>query len=224
MSMWWKDKPGETWLPAIEVITRDRVMRKIVAGVGPCGLSPRTDYFVVLVQSILNQQVSIKAAEAMFIKLRAQMPTKRITPAGIHQLVTSGDEDRIRACGLSRQKRGYLVDLSTRFMDGSINPRTFAKRTDDELIEHLTQIKGIGRWTVEMVLMFALNRPDVWPVDDLGLRHSAMLHYGMNREDYDAIIALGERFRPYRTVAAWYLWRGKHLASSGSIGNRFDER
>ncbi len=212
MSMWWKDKHDDTWITAISAITRDKTMRKIVAGVGPCGLSKRTDYFVVLVQSILNQQVSIKAAEAMFIKLKSQMPAKRITPLNIHGFVTSGDEDRIRGCGLSRQKRGYLIDLSSRFLDGTVNPRRFSRSSDDELIAHLTEIKGIGKWTVEMVLMFALNRPDVWPVDDLGLRHSAMLHYGMDREDYEAIRELGERFRPWRTVAAWYLWRGKHLA------------
>jgi DNA-3-methyladenine glycosylase II len=210
--MWWKDKHDDRWHQAIVMITRDPTMKRIVAGVGPCGLSPRSDYFVVLVQSILNQQVSIKAAEAMFIKLKAQMPGKRITPRGVFGLVSSGDEDRIRGCGLSRQKRAYLSDLSARFINRSIRPRSFAQMTDEALIDHLTEVKGVGRWTVEMVLMFALNRPDVWPVDDLGLRHSAMLHYGHDRDDHLAMEALGDRFRPFRTVAAWYLWRGKHLA------------
>ncbi|GIW76408.1 MAG: DNA-3-methyladenine glycosylase [Phycisphaerae bacterium] len=212
MSMWWKDKSSDTWHEAIDRITRDRVMRQLVSAVGPCGLSPRKDYFVVLVQSILNQQVSIKAAEAMFLKLRSHMPGKRITPTGVYELITRGDEPTIRSCGLSRQKQSYLLDLSQRFINGSIQPRRFSQMNDDALIEHLTQIKGIGRWTVEMVLMFALNRPDVWPVDDLGLRHSAMLHYGLDRDDYEAMNRLGDRFRPYRTVAAWYLWRGRHLA------------
>lgn len=213
MSMWWKDKPGDTWCAAIDLITRDRVMRRLVSAVGPCGLAPRKDYFVVLVQSILNQQVSIKAAEAMFVKLRSRMPGKRITPAGVYELITRGDEQTVRSCGLSRQKQAYLLDLSQRFINGSVQPRRFPQMTDEDLIQYLTQIKGIGRWTVEMVLMFALNRPDVWPVDDLGLRHSAMLHYGLEREDYHAMERLGERFRPYRTVAAWYLWRGRDLAA-----------
>lgn len=217
MSMWWKDKPVDTWRPAIDHITRDRVMRRLVSAVGPCGLAPRKDYFVVLVQSILNQQVSIKAAEAMFVKLRSHMPRKRITPAGIYELITRGDEQTIRSCGLSRQKRTYLLDLSQKFINGSVQARQFARMTDEAMIECLTQIKGIGRWTVEMVLMFALNRPDIWPIDDLGLRHSAMLHYGLEREDYQAMEQLGERFRPYRTVAAWYLWRGRYLAEKKPV-------
>lgn len=214
MSMWWKDKHDDRWHDAIVAITCDRTMKRIVAGVGPCGLSPRTDHFVVLVQSILNQQVSIKAAEAMFIKLKSQMPGKRITPKGIFALVSSGDEDRIRSCGLSRQKRAYLLDLSTRFIDRSIRPSQFATMSNEALIEHLTRVKGIGRWTVEMVLMFALNRPDVWPVGDLGLRHNVMLHYGHDRQDLEAINRLGDRFRPYRTIAAWYLWRSKGVVKT----------
>jgi DNA-3-methyladenine glycosylase II len=125
-------------------------------------------------------------------------------------------EDRLRAAGLSRQKCAYLRDLAVRFVSGEIEPRALRRMSDDEVVETLTQVKGVGRWTAEMFLIFCLKRPDVWPVDDLGVLKGLQRLYRMRRlPRRDRAMRLGERWRPYRTVATWYLWRG---LDNGGIG------
>ena len=120
-----------------------------------------------------------------------------------------GDEELIRRVGLSRQKRVYVRDLAAHFADGRVRTRAFAKMDDEAIVQALIPINGIGRWTVEMFLIFCLNRPDVWPVDDLGVRKGAQREYGLGEMPTKKELAeMGERWRPWRTVAAWYLWRG----------------
>ena len=118
-------------------------------------------------------------------------------------------EEEVRRVGLSRQKRAYLIDLARHFVDGEIPTRSFAGMSDEQVIESLTRVKGVGRWTAEMFLIFVLNRPDVLPVDDLGLRESARRFYKLPaRPRAKELTALGEAWRPWRSIATWYLWRG----------------
>lgn len=208
--MWFDVEPSDKWADAIAHLSRDKVLRKIIAQVGPCTLRPRRDYFVKLVQSILSQQVSVAAAASMYRKLSGQFIGNKVTPADVVRFLTESEDDLIRSCGLSRQKRAYVLDLAQRFHEGTIPSRRFSRMTDEQLIENLTQIKGIGRWTVEMLLIFALNRPDVWPVDDLGLQAAIQKAYDLpQRPKAKEIITFGDKWKPWRSIATWYLWRSK---------------
>jgi DNA-3-methyladenine glycosylase II len=185
-------------------------MAKIIRRVGPCTLAPRRDYFVVLCKSIYTQQISTRIATILFNRFRDQFPLRRPTPGRVLKLLESrpADDELAKRVGLSRQKRTYVIDLSRHFLNGSIPTRRFASMDDEQIIESLTEVNGIGRWTAEMFLIFVLNRPDVWPVDDLGLREAYRIAYKLDeRPKPRELVELGERFRPWRTVATWYLWR-----------------
>lgn len=208
--MWFEPPPRDPdWSGALKHLRRDPVMRKLIARVGPCTLHPRRDYFVVLCKSIFTQQISTKVATTLFGRFRDQFPLRRPTPARVVHFLTNGNEQLIRTCGLSRQKRAYVLDLAKRFAAGEIPTRRFNRMSDADIIASLTQVNGIGRWTAEMFLMFVLNRPDLLPVDDLGLREGVKVAYGLKeRPGAKSLTDLGERWRPYRTIATWYLWRG----------------
>jgi DNA-3-methyladenine glycosylase II len=198
------------WKPALRHLRQvDPVMKKIITRVGPCTLSQRKDYFVVLCKSIFSQQISTKVATIMFGRFAARFPRRQPTPARVLAALSGEwDEATIRAVGLSRQKHAYLVDLAKHFLDGEIPTRSFAGMDDESIMEHLTRVKGIGRWTAEMFLIFVLNRPDILPVDDLGILESMRIQYKLPvRPTKKEAVALGEIWRPYRTVATWYLWR-----------------
>lgn len=189
----------------------DPVMRKIIARVGPCALAPRRDYFVVLCKSIYTQQISTRIATILFARFREQFPQKRPTPVRVLEMLNrrgGANDETIRRVGLSRQKKAYLIDLAQHFVDGRVPTRSFARMSDEQVIESLSRVKGIGRWTAEMFLIFVLNRPDVWPVDDLGLAEAVKVAYDLPaRPRPRELVAFGERFRPHRTLATWYLWR-----------------
>ena len=209
----WFEHPAEKnkWSKATRHLKRvDPVMKSIIARVGPCTLSPRRDYFVVLCKSIFSQQLNTTVAATLFGRFRDLFPRRRPTPLLVLKALSgSVDEQAIRHTGLSRQKRSYILDLAQHFMDGEIPTRSFAGMEDEQIIEHLTRVKGIGRWTAEMFLMFVLNREDLLPVDDLGLVESMRVHYSLpRRPNKEDAIALAQLWRPYRTVATWYLWRG----------------
>jgi DNA-3-methyladenine glycosylase II len=209
--MWFDDPPSDQWQLAVRHLARDPTLRSIIDKIGPCGLRPTRGHFAKLVQSILSQQVSVKAAASMYAKLASQMPGRRVTPTHLEAFLRTSDETLIRACGLSRQKRAYVTDLAERFARGSIRPARFASMSDDEIVAELTRIKGVGRWTAEMLLIFALNRPDVWPVDDLAIRESVMRHWPERFPERPAARALkdfADDWRPWRSIASWYLWRG----------------
>ena len=207
--MWFpKAADDDRWADAIKALRKDVVLRRLITQVGPCTLRPHRNYFTKLVQSILSQQVSVKAAASMFVTLKSRLPGKRVTPQSVLALVSSGDEELLRGCGLSRQKRTYLLDLSQRFVSGEIKPATFSRLSDDEIMAVLTPVKGIGNWTVQMLLMFGMNRPDVWPIDDLGLQEAIRIHFKLKERPTSKQIApMGDAWKPHRTVAAWYLWR-----------------
>jgi DNA-3-methyladenine glycosylase II len=206
----WFDPPSKSrdWSAARKHLCRvDPVMRQIIRAVGPCTLAPRRDYFVKLCQSIFTQQISTAVATVLFGRFRDQFPSRRPTPTAVLKFLKL-DDPIIRSVGLSRQKRSYIEDLATKWIDGHIPSRQFSSMDDEAIVQSLTQVKGIGRWTVEMFLIFCLNRPDVFPVDDLGVRKSAQLAYGLKSlPTKSELTDLGEKWRPWRTIATWYLWR-----------------
>jgi DNA-3-methyladenine glycosylase II len=183
---------------------RDPVLRDLMRAHGPCGLPARqhADPFKALTRAIVGQQLSAKAAATIFSRFEALFEAFP-TPAQV--LVVS--DDRLRGVGLSSQKLGYLRDLCTRILEGEL-PLDVLDRMDDEaVIERLTQVKGIGRWTAEMFLIFRLQRPDVLPVGDLGIVRAVQRAYRLRKAPSpDRLTRIGEAWRPYRSVACWYLW------------------
>ena len=176
---------------------------------GPCVLvttAPPDNMVACLAGAICSQQLSTKAADTIFRRLATQFGD------GVHvdvRLVDEASLESLRAVGLSWAKAGYLKDLAARALAGTIPSLSeLDLRSEDEIVAELTAVKGIGRWTVEMLLMFRLGRLDVWPVDDLGIRAGWTKLMGLEeRLTPKALTFEGERFRPYRSVAAWYLWR-----------------
>jgi DNA-3-methyladenine glycosylase II len=183
---------------------RDPVMRDLMRRYGPCGLASaqRTDPFVALAHAIISQQLSTKAAATIarrFDGLAGGTPT----PAA----VAARSDEELRAVGLSGQKVRYMRDLCARVLDGSLPLHAFDALSDEDVITALTSVKGIGRWTAEMFLMFRLHRPDVLPVGDLGIVKAVQRVYGLRTAPTAARLnRIGEPWRPYRSVACWYLW------------------
>jgi DNA-3-methyladenine glycosylase II len=183
---------------------RDPTLRRIIRDVGPCTLAPRRRYFAALCEAIASQQLSTKAAATIYRRFCEQFDRRTPTPPGLLAL----SDATLRGVGLSRQKVGYLRDLARKFADGTVPARRLAAMDDDAVIDVLTRVKGIGVWTVQMFLIFVLNRPDVLPVDDLGLRKAVQTHYRFRELPTAAELhAVAERWRPYRSIATWYLWQ-----------------
>jgi len=162
--------------------------------------------FDALAESIAYQQLSGKAAATIFGRVRALYPKRKwLDP---NQFLATPDET-LRAAGLSRAKTAALKDLAAKTIDGTVpSGRALIQMSDDEIIERLTTVRGIGRWTVEMLLLFDLGRPDVWPVDDYGVRKGFAKTFGRRKlPTPKQLVKFGEKWRPYRSVAAWYFWR-----------------
>jgi len=181
---------------------RDPVMGGIIRAYPRIALRSRGDPFQTLARSIVGQQISVKAAQSVWNRLVAAAPA--LTPGAMLALRTR----RLRVCGLSARKAEYVRDLARRFIDGTIHVHRWPQMDDEAVIAELVEVRGIGRWTAEMFLIFNLLRPNVLPVDDLGLRRAAALHYcGGEGVDAEGLRALGARWAPWRSVATWYLWR-----------------
>jgi DNA-3-methyladenine glycosylase II len=196
-----------------EVARRDPVMGGFIRRAGPMQLraSRGVDVFSALASSILYQQLAGKAAAAIhkrFVGLYAGTPTPQETlDMSIEQL---------RSAGLSGNKAAAIADLAAKVVDGTVPRDGWAKLSDDEIVERLSAVRGIGRWTAEMFLIFDLRRLDVWPVDDYGVRKGYASLYGLPElPKPKALQAEGERFRPYRTVAAWYCWHAVDTVTPG---------
>jgi 3-methyladenine DNA glycosylase/8-oxoguanine DNA glycosylase len=189
------------------LLRRDPVLAAIIRRHGPCGLGAardRFDHFEMLVRAIVFQQLSTKAATTIHSRLMGLMPGGRPTPAALAAL----DDARLRSVGISRQKGGYLKDLCLRVASGEVALDDLDAMADEEVIASLTRIKGIGRWTAEMFLIFRLQRPDVLPVGDLGILNAVQKAYRLRSSPKPArLVKLGEAWRPYRSIACWYLWR-----------------
>ena len=190
----------------------DPALAALIRRIGPCelGMRRRGRYFPALVEAIIYQQLSGKAAASILARFRALYSSQPGQPGGRFPTpaeVAGTSAQRLRTAGLSSQKISYLHDLSGRLVDGSFPLRRISAMDDEEVILRLTGIKGIGRWTAEMFLIFTLGRPDVFPATDLGIRKAVQQLYGHTellppRE----LTALAERWMPHRSVAAWYLW------------------
>jgi DNA-3-methyladenine glycosylase II len=189
--------------------TADPVMAQIIERVGPLQIARRPERFQALVRAIIFQQLAGAAAATIFNRFVAAVGGKRFpTPT---QVLAASDEV-LRAAGLSRGKLSYLRDLAAHVHQRRLDFHRFPRMTDDEIIVQLTRVRGIGRWTAEMFLMFNLGRPDVLAVDDLGLRNAATREYGLAAPiSAKELRELGERWRPYRTAAAWYLWQSMRI-------------
>lgn len=189
----------------------DSIMADAIKRVGPCTLVPDPDIFEALVDAIVSQQISVRAADAIVARLRAATPNQLITPAALILL----EHDALRAVGLSAPKARYIRDLTQRVVSGELNLVELDKLEDEEVIKRLVAVKGIGRWTAEMILIFALGRADVLPVDDLGLVESVREAYGLEaRPTSKEMLERGEIWRPYRTFATWYMWAVRRLAQN----------
>lgn len=191
------------WAEACEHLAkRDRVMKRLIPKFGNACLESRGDAFITLARSIVGQQISVKAAQSVWNRFEA-LP-RRVTPANVLKLKV----DDMRAAGLSARKVEYLVDLALHFSSGQIHVSQWKKMEDEAIISELVAIRGIGRWTAEMFLMFHLMRPDVLPLDDVGLINGISRNYfsgePVSRSDAREV---AQAWQPWRSVATWYIWR-----------------
>lgn len=194
-------------------------MGRLIHQVGPCGLKPRArrSPFESLARAIAYQQLHEKAAESILRRFIALFPGRRFPrPDDLLAL----EAHRIRRSGFSRAKVLALRDLAAKALDGTVPTGRAINRLDDnEIVKRLIEIRGIGRWTVEMLLIFQLGRPDVLPIDDFGLRNGFRVAYGRRSlPTPKEVLRYGERWKPYRTTAAWYLWRAADLVKNGKPG------
>jgi DNA-3-methyladenine glycosylase II len=181
---------------------RDKVLRKLIRDYPDAELGTRGDAFQTLCRSIVGQQISVKAAQSIWA--RFALAAGKMQPARVAAIPV----EVLRGCGLSGQKALYVKDLATHFHAGIVKPRRWARMDDEAIIEDLVRVKGIGRWSVEMFLIFHLMRPNVLPVDDLGLRRAMERAYNDGEPLTKAEMReLGARWAPWSSVATWYLWR-----------------
>ncbi len=197
--------PADPWEPAIlHLRAVDPAWSPIIDRIGPCQLRPRRDHFDTLVRAIIGQQISTKAAASIDARLRA-------LAGGSHHAETLLEfgEEALHGVGLSRVKARYVLNLADAVVSRRVRLHRLNALSDEEIVEQLTSVKGIGRWTAEMFLIFSLNRPDVLPVADLGVRVGLRNHFGLGELPKPRECeTLTEPWRPYRTVAMWYLWQG----------------
>jgi DNA-3-methyladenine glycosylase II len=192
------------WVEACaHLIKKDRVMRKLIPQFGDACLESRGDPFVTLARSVVGQQISVAAAQTIWDRF-AKLAKPKLTPAKVLKLKV----DDMRACGLSARKIEYLVDLALHFDSGSLSVKKWEAMDDEAIIAELVAIRGIGRWTAEMFLIFHLLRADVLPLDDIGLQRGISENYfsgePVSRSEVKEVAAA---WAPYRSVATWYLWR-----------------
>jgi DNA-3-methyladenine glycosylase II len=188
----------------------DSVLAGVIDGVGPCTLAPTGHSFATLAEAIVSQQISVQAAATILARLQATLGGG-VTPGA----VLASEDAALRAAGLSSQKVRYLRDLAVFAAEGEF--ARLPELDDEAAVAALTSVKGVGRWTAEIYLMFALGRPDVLPADDLGLRYAVRQFYDYAEAPPAKVVrAVGERWRPYRSVAAWYLWRGRRMLTAAS--------
>jgi DNA-3-methyladenine glycosylase II len=193
----------EYWLRAKRALgRRDPVMAGIMRAHPRIFLARRGEPFLTLARAIVGQQISVKAAQSVWQRFAACVG--EVSPEN----VLARDRKLLRACGLSDRKTEYIADLAQHFASGAIHVRRWPEMSDEDIIGELVEVRGIGRWTAEMFLMFSLLRPDVFPLDDLGLQKGIRVAYFRNRKvALSTMRRLGETWRPWRTVATWYLWR-----------------
>jgi DNA-3-methyladenine glycosylase II len=189
------------------LMRRDPILGGAIKRIGRCRMADRqrSDHLSALVGAIVSQQLSTKAAATIFGRFVALFPEGKIPSA---DAIAAQSDSALRGVGLSGQKVGYLRDLAARIADGRLDLDELERLSDEEVIERLTSVKGFGRWTAEMFLMFRLHRPDVLPAADLGIVNAIQRLYRLRkRPDAKRIVRMGESWKPYRSVASWYLWQ-----------------
>jgi DNA-3-methyladenine glycosylase II len=193
----------EYWNRAKRVLARrDPVMAAMMRAHPKIFLARRGEPFLTLARAIVGQQISVKAAQSVWDRVVACVG--EVTP----EKVLLKERPLLRACGLSGRKTEYIADLAQHFANGSIHVDRWPRMSDEDIIAELVEVRGIGRWTAEMFLIFSLLRPDVFPLDDLGLQKGIRLAYFRKRKvALSTMRKLGESWRPWRSVATWYLWR-----------------
>jgi DNA-3-methyladenine glycosylase II len=197
--------------PQTFLLEKDPILAKIITQTPSFKKTDwQQDVYLALLESIVSQQISVKAADAIFIKFRALFPDNYPDAT----LLMNKMEEELRAAGLSFQKIGYLRNVAVFHIERGIYFEQFQKLTDEEIVQYLIPIKGVGRWTVEMLLMFVLDRPDVFPIDDLVIRQKMIRAYQVTnelkgRELYKTLHEIAEKWRPHRSTACRYLWRWK---------------
>lgn len=204
--------PQPEWTEALEhLCANDPKLAALIAQVGPCTIQIPHQFsiFYSLARSIVYQQLAGAAAAAIMGRVEALFPKGRMTPAAL--LAT--EETTLRSAGLSQNKLLALRDLASKCLDGTVpNKRALARMTDEEIIERISQVRGIGRWTVEMMLLFRLGRPDVLPVDDYGVRKGMQRLYKMRElPNKEAMRRRARKWHPWCSIASWYMWRCAEL-------------
>ena len=197
-------KPPKYWAKAKKILSKkDKVMKKLILNYKDGNLITRNDVFFSLCKSIIGQQISVAAANSVFLRSQKKCNNK-INAKTVNRLSFSS----LKACGLSRQKVKGIKDLAKRTLDKTFRPSLIKKMTDEEAIEYLSDLKQIGRWSAEMILLFTFNRSNIWPLQDIGLLRAISNNY--NKKYFPPkkfLDKLHKNFTPYCSVATWYLWR-----------------
>jgi len=191
---------------AIKHLNTDPIIANLIKTLAPIEHKPEADFYLTLLRSVVGQQLSVKAAATIYQRFINLFPSGYPNPEEVLLQPT----ELLRGVGLSGQKAGYVRAVAEFKLSGELEPEVISHLEDEALIKHLTKIKGVGRWTAEMLLMFALNRPDVLPLDDLGIQNAFKKHYNLT-EEKKALQArmqeIAESWKPHRTLACKYLWR-----------------
>ena len=196
-------------------------MRRLIRAHGPCGIVVESKHspFESLINAVAHQQLHNKAAETILGRFRALFaPARFPTPARLAEV----SDEALRGCGFSRAKTAALRDIAEKTLAGVIpTSRAIVKMSDEEIIERLTTVRGVGRWTVEMLLIFKLGRQDILPADDFGVRSGVRVTFDLPAMPTPKeVLAIGERWRPHTTTAAWYLWRAAEAAAKAKLKSR----
>jgi DNA-3-methyladenine glycosylase II len=191
---------------AYKTLKKDPVMKEVISITGELTVSKSKELYESLLYCVVSQQLSVKAADTIWSRVQAKFPNKDMAPHLILQI----DKEQLRACGLSYQKAGYLKNIAEFTQSNTLEYSKLKSKSDDFLIDYLSQIKGIGRWSAEMILMFSLNRPNILPVDDIGIQSSLRNLYGLSDNKKEMILEMQQiasSWEPYRTLACRHLWR-----------------
>lgn len=181
---------------------KDPILKKLTKQYPAPKFEDRSSFlFYELIESVISQQLSVKAADTIFGRFKNLFGNNFPTPSKVLTM----DDDKLRSCGISFAKISYVKSVANAFVSDLIDIEKIKKQSDEEVIEELTQIKGVGRWTAEMILIFTLKRPDVFSIGDLGLRNAITKLYGIT--DRKDMVKLSENWKPHRSTASWYLWR-----------------
>ena len=197
-------KPPHYWTKAKKVLSRkDKVMKKLINNYKDGNLITRNDVFFSLCKSIIGQQISVAAANSVFLKFKKKCKNK-ISARTVNKLSFNS----LKSCGLSKQKVKGIKDLAKRTLDKSFKPSLIKNMTDEEAIEYLSNLRQIGRWSAEMILLFTFNRSNIWPLQDIGLLRAVSNNYNKKYFPPKTFLdKLYKKFTPYCSVATWYLWR-----------------